>query len=107
MRLKPQHVALPVWVVAPDGGAESPTLREECAVTLGTRHYGYMLSVFELKDNSLKTQPFEVPKYGWVIEICTEDKSMTLFDGVAPSYEEARQRVEACWRVAMNAIADG
>ena len=107
MRLKPQRVVMPIWVVSPGEGAKSPIVREEHAETPGTPYYNYALSLLELSDVYLQTQPLRIPKHSWMLAISTGDKSMKLVEGVATSHEEARERVEACWRIAMHAIADG
>lgn len=107
MRLKPQRVVMPVWTIAPAEGADSPVVREEHAETAGTPYYQYALSLLELSDAYLATQPLEIPKHSWMLAISSGGNSMKLVEGVATSHEEARDRVEACWRIAMNAIADG
>lgn len=107
MRLKPQRVVMPIWVVSPNEGPQSPVVREEHAETPGTPYYDYALSLLELSDAYLETQPLQTPKHSWMMVISAGGKSMKLVEGVATSHEQARERVEACWRIAMNAIAGG
>lgn len=106
MRLKPQRVALPAWVASPQG-PDSPAVRAERVVAPGTPYYDYELLLLELSDSCLETEPLEIARHSWLLAVCMKDKSMKLVEGVAPSHEEARQRVEACWRIAVNAMVDG
>lgn len=107
MRLKPQRVTMPIWRIETYEDANNPIAREAHAETPGTPYYGYTLTLLELTDLYLETQPLEIPKHSWTLAVHANGHGMKLVEGVATSHEEARDRVEACWRVAMNAIADG
>ncbi len=107
MRLKPQRVTMPIWEMETHADADNPIAREAHAETPGTPYYGYRLTLLELTDIYLETLPLEIPKHSWMLAIHANGHGMKLVEGVATSHEEARERVEACWRVAMNAIADG
>ena len=106
-RIRPQHIAMPVWIVAPDEDADSPVVRQEDAQTPGHQFYDYGLSLLELSNAYLETQPFEIAKHSWMLAITAGGRSMRLVEGVATSHEQARERVEACWRLAVNAIMNG
>ena len=106
MRTKPRRVDAPAWVSQPcKAGGEA--VREERAETPGTQLFGYLLTLVELSDEYLATQPFEVPKHIWMLSIFSEGRSMAITKGAARSHEEACARVEACWRIEMGAVADG
>ncbi len=106
MRTKPRQVDAPAWV-SHLCHAGDEAVREESAETPGTQWFGYLLTLVELSDIYLAIQPLEVPKYSWMLSISTNGRTMAITKGAAPSHEEARARVEACWRIEMGAIADG
>ncbi len=106
MRTKPRRVNAPAWVSYPcTAGAEA--VREESAETPGTQWFGYLLTLVELSDDFLATQPLEVPKHSWMLSISREGRTLAITKGAARTHEEARARVEACWRTEMGAGADG
>ena len=106
MRTKPRQVDAPAWVSHPCKAGDA-AVREESAETPGTHWFGYLLTLVELSDDYLATQPFEVPRHSWMLSISREGRTMAITKGAARSHEEARARVEACWRVEMGAVADG
>lgn len=106
MRTKPRRVDAPAWVSHPCKAGDAAA-REESAETPGTQWFGYLLTLVELGDDFLATQPLEVPKHSWMLSISREGRTLTITKGAARTHEEARARVEACWRTEMGAEADG
>ncbi len=106
MRTKPQQVDAPAWVSHPcQAGNEA--VREESAETPGTQWFGYLLTLVELSDDYLATQPLDVPKHSWMLSIVREGRTMPITKGATRSHEQARARVELCGRTEMGAGADG
>ncbi len=106
MRTKPRRVDAPAWVSHPCA-AGNAAAREESAETPGTQRFGYLLTLVELSDDFLAAQPLEVPKHSWMLSISREGQMLAITKGAARTHEEARARVEACWRIEMGAGADG
>jgi len=82
-------------------------VREESAETPGTQWFGYLLTLVELSDDYLATQPLEMPKHSWMLSIVREGRTMPITKGSARNHEQARARVELCWRTEMGAGVDG
>ncbi len=106
MRTKPRRVDAPAWVSHPCKTGDAAA-REESAETPGTQWFGYLLTLVELSDDFLATQPLEVPKHSWMLSVIREGRMLASTKGAARTHEEARARVEACWRTEMGAGADG
>lgn len=106
MRTNPRRVDAPAWVSHPCKAGDE-AVREESAETPGTQWFGYLLTLVELGDKYLATQPFKMPKHSWMLSIVRDGRTMAITKGAARSHEEARAQVEACWRIEMGAVADG
>ena len=106
MRTKPRQVDAPTWVSHPcQAGDEA--VREESAETPGTQWFSYLLTLVELSNDYLATQPLDVPKHSWMLSIVRKGRTMPIAKGAGQSHEQARARVELCWRTEMGAGADG
>ncbi len=106
MRTKPRRVDAPAWVSHPCKTGDA-AVREESAETPGTQWFGYLLTLVELSDDYLATQPLEMPKHSWMLSIVREGRTMPITKGSARNHEQARARVELCWRTEMGAGVDG
>ena len=67
---------------------------------------GFYLLAVKMKEDFLATQPLDAPRIAWSVYRDKNNNLTCIVGGQAPTWQVARERAEAIWRVAANIRPD-